>query len=205
MHGIEAAAEALQHFMVGTALAGRIDQLGADRNVLVTTAVIEVVMFHEHRCRKHDIGHRSCFGHELLMHRDEQIFARKALTHQRLFRRDGHGIGVLDQHRLDGAALQGFGIAGQDAADLGLVEPACGAVDRIVALDDGFVELPDPGIVEESAAAFILPGARHRGDAQRRMHLRRTVAAAGKAVAEAEEGALGLAEQPPGSRPGRGR
>src|SRR5213076_2449665 len=52
----------------------------------------------------------------------------------------------------------------------------------IVALDDGFVESPDPGIVEERAAAFILPGPRHRRDAQRRMHLRRAVAAAGKAV-----------------------
>ena len=63
------------------------------------------------------------------MHRDEQVLARKALAHQRLLRRDRHRVGVLDQHRLDrAAALQRLGIAGQDAADLRLVEHArrCG-------------------------------------------------------------------------------
>ena len=34
------------------------------------------------------------------------------------------------------------GIAGQDAADLGLVEPARAAVERVVAFDDGLVEMP---------------------------------------------------------------
>ena len=80
MHGIEAAAEALQHLMVGTALAGRIDQLGADRNMLVAAAVIEIVMLHEHGGRKHDVGHGGRLGHELLMHRHEQVLAGKALV-----------------------------------------------------------------------------------------------------------------------------
>ena len=61
-----------------------------------------------------------------------------------------------------------------------------------MAFDQRFVEAPERIIVEERAAAFILPGAGHGRDTQRRMHLRRTVAAAGKAVAEAEERALGL-------------
>ena len=56
------------------------------------------------------------------------------------------------------------------------------------------VEVPQREIVEEGAAAFILPGAGHRGDAERGMHLRRAVAAAGEAVAEPEEAALGLAD-----------
>src|SRR6201999_3810888 len=51
-------------------------------------------------------------------------------------------------------------------------------------------------IVEERAAALVLPGADDGRNAQRRMHLRRAVAAAGKTIAETEEGPLGLADQP---------
>ena len=83
MLGVEPAAEALQHLVVGAAFAGRLDQLGADRNVLVAAAVIEIVMLHEHRRRQHDVGHLRRLGHELLVHRHEQVFARKALAHQR--------------------------------------------------------------------------------------------------------------------------
>ena len=123
MHGVEAAAERLQHLVVGAAFAGRIDQLGADRNMLVAAAVIEIVMLHEHGRRQHDIGHRSRLGHELLVHGDEQVLAGKTLAHQGLLRRHGHRVGVLDQHRLDRrSALQRLGVAGQDAPDLGLVE-----------------------------------------------------------------------------------
>ena len=105
--------------MIGAALAGRIDQLWPDRNVLVAAAVIEIVVLHEHGRRQHDVGHLRRLGHELLVHRDEQILAGKAAAHQILLRRHRHRIGVLDQHRLDRAtAVQRFGIAGQDAADL---------------------------------------------------------------------------------------
>src|ERR1700688_5153205 len=68
-------------------------------------------------------------------------------------------------------------------------------IDRVMALDDGFVEFPQREIVEEGAAALVLPGAGHRRNAQRRMHLRRTVASAGKTIAEPEEGTFGLAGQ----------
>src|SRR5216684_744380 len=44
-------------------------------------------------------------------------------------------------------------------------------------------------------AAFVLPGPGHGRDAQSRVHLRRTVAAAGKAIAETEERALGLPDR----------
>src|SRR5436190_1890889 len=94
------------------------------------------------------------------------VWARKAAPHQILLRRDRHRIGVLDQHGLDrAAAMQGFGITGQDAADLGLVERARAAVERVMALDDGLVEAPQRVIIEEGAAALILPGACHGGDA----------------------------------------
>jgi len=196
MHGLEAAAKTLQHLVVGPAFTGRLDQLGADRNVLVAAAVIEIVMLHEHRRRQHDIRHQGGLGHELLMHRHEQVLARKTLPHQRLLRRHRHRIGVLDQHRLDRtSATKCLGIAGQDTPDPGLIEHPRGVIDRVVALDDGFVEFPERVIVEEGAAALILPGAGHGRDAQRRMHLRRPVAAAGEAIAEAEERTFGLTDQ----------
>ena len=136
MHGVEAAAEPLQHLMVGAAFAGRLDQLGADRNVLVAAAVIEIVMLHEHGRGQHDVGHLRGLGHELLMHRHEQVLARKSLAHQRLLRRHRHRIGVLDQHRLDRRpAFQRLGVAGQDASDLGLIEHPRGVIDRVMALD----------------------------------------------------------------------
>src|ERR1041385_3851820 len=58
-----------------------------------------------------------------------------------------------------GATVTGLvsGIAGQDAADRGLVEPARVVVDGVVAFDDGFVEPPERVIVEEGPAPFILP------------------------------------------------
>src|SRR5438445_10639535 len=44
VHRVEAPAESLQYFMVGAAFAWRIDQFGADRDMLLATAVIEIVM-----------------------------------------------------------------------------------------------------------------------------------------------------------------
>ena len=113
---MEAAAEPLQYFVVGAALARRFDQLGADRNMLVAAAVIEIVMLHEHGRGQNDVGHLRRLGHELLVHRHEQVFAGKPPAHQRLLRRHRHRVGVLDEHRLDRrAAVQRLGIAGQDA------------------------------------------------------------------------------------------
>ena len=63
-----------------------------------------------------------------------------------------------------------------------------------MALDDEFVEMPECVIVEEGPSPFILPGAGHRWNAGRRMHLRGAVAAAGEAIAKAEESAPGLAD-----------
>ena len=192
MDGADASGDPLQHLVIGAALAGRIDQLRPDRDMLVAAAEIEIVVLHEHRRRQHDIGHHSRFRHELLMHDNKQVLARKALTHQRLFGRHCHRVGVLDQHRLDRrAAMQHLAIAGQDPPDLRLIEHAHAVVDRIEAFDDRFIESPDAAIVEEGAATFVLPGAGDRGNAQRCMHLRGAIAAAGETIAKAEEGPLG--------------
>ena len=48
----------------------------------------------------------------------------------------------------------------------------------------------------EGAAAFELPGAGDRGDAARRVHVKRAVARAREAVAEPEKSALVVADQP---------
>src|SRR5262249_5578164 len=59
----------------------------------------------------------------------------------------------------------------------------------------GLVEMPQRVIVEEGTTALILPGAGHRGNAGRGMHLRSTIAAAGEAVPIAEECPLCLADR----------
>src|ERR1700716_790724 len=103
---------------------------------------------------------------------------------------------MLDQHRLDRrSASQRLGVSGQDAPDLRLIKHPRGVIDNVMALDQRFIELPDRVIVEKRAAAFVLPSARHGRNAQRRMHLRRAVAAASEAVAQTEKRALGLADQ----------
>ena len=115
---------------------------GMTLGVLMAAAVVEIVVLHEHRRGEHDVGHLRCLGHELLVHRDEQILAGEPLAHQPLLGRHRHRIGVLDQHRLDWpAALQRLGIAGQDAADLRLIEHPRRGIDRVVAFNDGFVEI----------------------------------------------------------------
>ena len=63
--------------MVGAAFARRFNQLAPEHDVLVAAALIDVVVFKEHGGGQHDVGHDGGFGHELLMHHSEQVFARK--------------------------------------------------------------------------------------------------------------------------------
>jgi hypothetical protein len=84
MRGIETSGKTTQYLVIRTAFAGRLDQFGSNRNVLVAASIIEIVVFHEHRSRQHDIRHLRGFGHELLVHHHEQVLARKASAHQRL-------------------------------------------------------------------------------------------------------------------------
>lgn len=52
----------------------------------VATALVDVIVFQEHRCGQHDVGVAGGFE-ELLVHHREQVFAREALLHPRLVRR----------------------------------------------------------------------------------------------------------------------
>ena len=89
------------HLVVGTAFARRLDRLGAEHDVLVAAALIDVVVLHEHGRRQHQVGHPRGLGHELLVHADEQILAGKAALHHLLVGTHRNRIGVLDQHRGD--------------------------------------------------------------------------------------------------------
>ncbi len=158
---------------------------------------IDVVMLHEHGCRQHNIGHSSSLGHELLVHADEQIVARKAALDRILIGRDRDRIGVLDQQRRHRRpAEQRVRLAFQDCADARLIEHAHLRIEVIDRLDDVLVPVKDRSVIVESAAAFVAPGAGDGGNATRRMHVDGAVARAGKAVAEPKEGALVGGDEP---------
>ena len=58
---------------------GAVDQFRPEKDVVVTAALIDVVVFDEHRRGQHDIGHPRRCGHELLVHAGKQVVAREAL------------------------------------------------------------------------------------------------------------------------------
>ena len=172
----------------------------------VPAALIEIVMLHEHRRGQNEIGHGGRFGHELLVDDREEILAGKTLLHLLLLRRDGDRIGVLDEQRRHRPLVaQGVGFTEQNVADPRLIELADRAVDHIEALDHRFPQAEGAGIRVESAAAPVLPRAKHGGDAQGRMHVHRAVALAGEAIAQPEEGAALLAQKACDSLDLRGR
>ena len=74
--------------------------------------------------------------------------------------------------------LQRLRLAGEDRADTRLIERADALVDHIEPFDDALLEAKNRAVRMESAAAFILPRARHRRDAGGRVHVRGAVAAA---------------------------
>ena len=142
MLGAEPLGERRDHIVVGAAALRRLDRLRAELQILVAAGGVEVVVLEEHRRRQHDVGDARGVGHELLVHADEQVLARKAAPHLLLIGRDGQRIGVLDQHRLDrAAALQRLALAGQHRADARLVEAAHGLVARVEPFDQRLVEL----------------------------------------------------------------
>ena len=56
----------------------RLDRLGAELQILVAAAGVEVVVLEEHRRRQHDVGVARGVGEELLVDADEQVVAREA-------------------------------------------------------------------------------------------------------------------------------
>ena len=169
---------------------------GPEIDVLVAAAAIDVVVLEEHGGRQHDVGELGRVGHELLVHAGEEVVAQKPLLHQPLLRRDVHRIGVLDQHRrYRRAAMERIRSVHQHRPDARMVEVADIGVAQPRALEQALVELEDAGVRVKGAAALILPAAGHRGDRQRGVHVDRTVALAGEAIAEAEESALRRADE----------
>ncbi len=194
--GTDALGEGRDDVVVGAALARRIEQLGAQQNVLVAAALIEVVVLDEHGRGQHDVGEFRRCGHEMLVHAHEQILARKARLHLALLRRDLHRVHVLDEQRRHGRPIPQVGaVAREHGADARHVERAHLGIERVEAFDEGLVPVEDGAVIVEGAATFVQPSPRDRRDAQRRVHVVRTVALAGEAVAQPEERARGGADE----------
>ena len=190
MLGADALGQRADHVVVGAAFARRLDQLGAEQDVLVAAALVDVVVLQEHGGRQHHVGHLRRRRHELLVHAHEQVLAGEAGLHLALLGRHLHRVHVLDEQRRDRrAALDVVGIAGQHRADARLVEHAHARVGDVEALDQRLVPVVDGAVVVEAAAALVEPGAGDGRNAQRRVHVVGAVARAGKAVAEPEIGA----------------
>ena len=163
----------------------------------VRAGLVDVVVLEEHGGRQDDVGHGRGVGQELLVHGDEQIGPREAAVHLAELGGDAHRVGVLDQQRVDrAAALQRLGLAGQDRADPRLVQRADRRIAGVQALDHRLVPPVQLAEIVERTAARMLPGAGHHGQAGRGVHGRGTVARAGEAVADAQEGPPGAAIEP---------
>ena len=157
---------------------------------------VDVVVLQEHGGRQDDVGHRRRLGHHLFVHADEKVLAAEAPLDLRLVRRDRHRVGVLDEHRRHRrTAEQGLRLAAKDRADARLVEEPDRGIADVAPFDERLVEAEDGTVGMEGAAALMLPGAGDRCDALRGMHVDGTVPRAAEAVAEAEEGAPGLADR----------
>ena len=75
MGNAEALRQLADHPVVLARFAGRLDQLRADGEILVAAGAIEVVVFEEGGGGQHHVGHLRGVGHELLVHRHEEILA----------------------------------------------------------------------------------------------------------------------------------
>ena len=94
-------------------------------------------------------------GHELLVHRHEQIVPGEAAVHLTEVGCYAHRVGVLDQQRMDGAAAgQGVGLTGEDRADPRLVELADAGITGVQALDRRHVPVVEFAEIAERTAAF---------------------------------------------------
>src|SRR5262249_10440310 len=165
--------------MIVAAFPWRFDQFGPENEILVPTTAINIVVLEKRRRRVPYIGGVRCLRHELLVYTAEEILASDSLLALVLVGRNRDRIGVLDDQRLNGgAALQRFAFAGQDRSDPRLVEHADRAIANVESLYQGFVELEYIRADMKSATAFVLPGARHRRNAARRVHVSRAVARA---------------------------
>ena len=193
--GAEPPREVPDDGVVRPAFPRRLDDPGPEDDVLVSPALVDVVVLDEHRRGQDHVGDLRRLGHELLVHADEEVLAGEALVDQPQLRRDHHRVRVLDEHRGHrGAVAQVPPVAGEDGPDAGLVEHPDSRVPHVQPLDERPIPVVDRPVVVERAAPLVPPGARHRRDAQGRVHVDRAVSLAREPVAEPEEGPGGRAD-----------
>src|SRR6185436_17562296 len=107
---------------------------------------------------------------------------------------DRHRVGVLDEHRGNRWTIaQVAPIAGQNRAKPRLVEVAYRSVHAVKAFDQAAIERIEPTVAVERTAAWVFPSTGDGRQAGHRMHVGRTVARAGEAVADPQVTALGAA------------
>ena len=123
MLGAKSFCQLTDDLMIRAAALGRINDLGAERNVLMASCLVDVIVLKEHGGGQYDVCHLGGFGHGLLMHADKEILARKTLMHPVEIRCHRHGIGVLNKECSDGRTV--FDIllvSGQDSPNTGLIQ-----------------------------------------------------------------------------------
>ena len=91
MLGAQSPGERANDVVVGAGLGVGLDHAGAHEQVAVAAAHVDVVVLEEGRGRQHDVGVARRVGHELLVHREEEIVPQEALAHLRRFGRDRRG------------------------------------------------------------------------------------------------------------------
>ena len=133
MFGVQPLRQRADHFVVRAARAGRLDDLRPEDDVLVTAGLVHVVVLEEHGGRQHDVRDRRGFGHELLVHADEEVVAREPPMHARELRRDHHRIRALDEERGDGRTVaEVVRVAVENRPDARLIEDTDRRIDRVV-------------------------------------------------------------------------
>ena len=133
--------------MIGAAFAGGRNQLGAEHDVVLAAALIDVVMLDKHGGWQHDVCHFRGGGQELLVDAGEQILAGESGFDLGLLGRDLHGVHVLDEHRRDWWTVAKIDlVASEDWADAGHVKDADGCVFDVEAFDEGLVPMVDRAI-----------------------------------------------------------
>ena len=148
--------------MVRPAFRERLDHRLGDEKMGMTACDIEVLMLEKRRRRQDDIGHRSGFGHELLMHADEQIVATEAVMHLAQFWTDDHRVGVLDDHRAyRRPAFQRVFLADEDRAETRLIQHAHGLVADVEPHDHRHIDRIDARVGIKRAGTPVPPLARH--------------------------------------------
>ena len=158
-------------------------------------SLVDVVMLDECRCRQHDVRDLRRLGHELFVHAHEEVLSREALVDQTELRCDHHRIRILDEHRGHRRPVaEGAPVTGEHRSDSRLIEHPDARVPHVEPFDERPVPVVDRAAVVERSAALVPPCARHRRDAEGRVHVDRPVALSGEPVAEPKEGPGGGAD-----------